>query len=237
MRRLDLRQTRHELRQAVFDAEILAVRRGVLADQIDLANALREQARRFHDHRLEAPAAELAAILRDHAERAGMVAALGDLDVGVMARGGQNARRQVVIEIRLERVRRPASRPRTARRSFPARWCRAPRPLPECPCGCRRDSAPPGIRRRSAAARGPDFLYSAISRIVSTDSCLAGSMKLQVFTTRTSASLRIVRESHGRVPTSWPIMTSVSTRFFGQPRLTKPIFKVVDPRRSAETPG
>jgi len=27
-------------------------------------------------------------------------------------------------------------------------------------------------------------------------------------------------------------MTSVSTRFFGQPRLTKPIFKVVDPEEN-----
>src|SRR5437899_9733583 len=74
----------------------------------------------------------------------------------------------------------------------------------------------------------PDFLYSAISRIVSTDSCLAGSMKLQVLTTRTSASLGCWVSSWPRA-TSWPIITSVSTRFLGQPRLTKPTFKVVDP--------
>jgi hypothetical protein len=34
----------------------------------------------------------------------------------------------------------------------------------------------------------PYTLYSAISRIVSTDSCCAGAMKLHVFTTSTSAS-------------------------------------------------
>ena len=55
-------------------------------------------------------------------------------------------------------------------------------------------------------------------------SCLAGSMNEQVLTTMTSAS-------PGREVNSWPraancpIMTSVSTRFFGQPRLTKPTFK------------
>ncbi len=38
-----------------------------------------------------------------------------------------------------------------------------------------------------SAAR-PVFLYSAISRMVSTDSCFAGSMKLHVLTTMTSAS-------------------------------------------------
>ena len=37
---------------------------------------------RFGDHRLEAARAELAAQLRDDAEGAGMIAALGDLDVG-----------------------------------------------------------------------------------------------------------------------------------------------------------
>src|SRR5580700_8032348 len=69
----------------------------------------------------------------------------------------------------------------------------------------------------------PVFLYSAISRIVSTDSCLAGSMKLHVFTTITSASDGC-GVSSWPAEVSWPIITSVSTRFFGHPRLTKPIF-------------
>ena len=67
-----------------MQTQVFAVAGGVLADQVDLAHALLEQARGFGNHRFEAPAAELAAILRDHAEGAGMVAALGDLDVGEM---------------------------------------------------------------------------------------------------------------------------------------------------------
>src|SRR5579863_6040201 len=70
----------------------------------------------------------------------------------------------------------------------------------------------------------PVFLYSAISRMVSTDSCLAGSIKLHVLTTMTSASEGCGVSSWPELA-SWPIMTSVSTRFFGHPRLTNPIFK------------
>src|SRR5690242_20509097 len=60
--------------------------------------------------------------------------------------------------------------------------------------------------------------------MVSTDSCLAGSMKLQVLTTSTSAwsGCEVSSCPHAA---SWPIITSLSTRFLGQPRLTKPIFK------------
>src|SRR5580704_7941042 len=70
----------------------------------------------------------------------------------------------------------------------------------------------------------PVFLYSAISRIVSTDSCFAGSIKLHVLTTITSASEGCGVSSCPEA-VSWPIITSVSTRFFGHPRLTNPIFK------------
>src|SRR5271168_4513298 len=69
----------------------------------------------------------------------------------------------------------------------------------------------------------PNFLYSAISRIDCTDSCCAGAMKLQVFTTRTSASAaRGVSSYPARA--RMPIITSLSTRFFGHPRLTNPTF-------------
>src|ERR1022692_1004524 len=61
--------------------------------------------------------------------------------------------------------------------------------------------------------------------MVSTDSCLAGSMKLQGFTTNTSAWSGCGVNSCPR-DTSWPIITSLSTRFLGQPKLTNPIFKV-----------
>ena len=87
--------------------------------------------------------------------------------------------------------------------------------------GSRRDSAPPGIRRRSASSPAPSVLWRAISRIVSTDSCLAVSIKLQVFTTRISASSgRAVSRAPAR--SSRPIITSESTRFLGQPNEIKP---------------
>src|SRR5205085_4354306 len=66
-----------------------------------------------------------------------------------------------------------------------------------------------------------ETLCCAICRMVSTDSCLAVSMNEQVFTTITSAS-----SARGVIcapaEASMPIMTSLSTRFLGQPRLTKP---------------
>ena len=67
----------------------------------------------------------------------------------------------------------------------------------------------------------PSVLWRTISRIVSTDSCLAVSIKLQVFTTSTSASSgRPVSRAPAR--SSSPIITSESTRFFGQPNEIKP---------------
>ena len=67
----------------------------------------------------------------------------------------------------------------------------------------------------------PEVLKRAISRIVSTDSCLAVSMKEQVLTTRMSASSGwAVRRAPAR--SSRPIITSESTRFLGQPNEIKP---------------
>ena len=45
--RLDLRQAGEQQRETVLHPEILAVAGGVLADQVDLAHALRKQARGF----------------------------------------------------------------------------------------------------------------------------------------------------------------------------------------------
>src|SRR5271166_5885072 len=57
----------------------------------------------------------------------------------------------------------------------------------------------------------------------STDSCWALSINEQVLTTMMSASS--AREVISAPPcASKPIMTSLSTRFLGQPRLTKPTF-------------
>src|ERR1035441_35193 len=58
--------------------------------------------------------------------------------------------------------------------------------------------------------------------MVFTDSCFAESIKLHVLTTRISASsARAVSSPPAR--SSSPIITSESTRFFGQPSDTKPI--------------
>src|SRR3954470_2530164 len=57
--------------------------------------------------------------------------------------------------------------------------------------------------------------------MVFTDSCLALSMNEQVFTTITSASAADVVSSAPELA-RMPIITSLSTRFLGQPKLTKP---------------
>src|SRR3954464_7613047 len=76
----------------------------------------------------------------------------------------------------------------------------------------------PATTRRCAR---PLVLWRDISRIAFTDSCLAVSMNEQVFTTMTSAS-----SARGVISAppwaSRPIMTSLSTRFFGQPKDTNP---------------
>src|ERR1700739_2278498 len=59
--------------------------------------------------------------------------------------------------------------------------------------------------------------------MVLTDSCWALSINEQVLTTMMSAS-SARRVSSAPARASRPIMTSLSTRFLGQPRLTKPTF-------------
>ncbi len=80
-------------------AEVFAVTGGVLADEGDLPDAAGDEGFGFGDDGLEAAGAELAAELGDDAEAAGMVAALGDLDVGRGARRGQDARCGVRVEV------------------------------------------------------------------------------------------------------------------------------------------
>src|SRR5208282_2449279 len=67
----------------------------------------------------------------------------------------------------------------------------------------------------------PPVLWRAISRMVSMDSCCALPINEQVFTTMTSASSAL-GVSSAPAWASMPIITSLSTRFLGQPRLTKP---------------
>src|ERR1051326_7349209 len=79
-----------EQRETVFEAEIFAVARGVLADEGDFLHALARETLGFGDHRLEAARAKLAAKLRDDAEGARMIASFGNLDVGHVTRSEEH---------------------------------------------------------------------------------------------------------------------------------------------------
>src|SRR5687767_836185 len=72
----------------------------------------------------------------------------------------------------------------------------------------------------TSARRRPDSRSSATSRIAFTDSSRALSMNAHVFTTATSASSSFSASAKPE-PASVPSITSVSRRFFGQPRLWK----------------
>ena len=91
---LDARQRVEQRRQTVLDAQVFAVAGRVLADQRDLLHAAGDQLLALRRPRLEAPRAELAAQVRNHAETARVVAALGNLDV--CRRAGVESNRGVV---------------------------------------------------------------------------------------------------------------------------------------------
>ena len=115
------RQPFEQLRQAVAQAQIFAIGSRVLADQRHFAHACSGQIFRFAHDGFKSAAAEFSAQLRNDAERAGMIAALGDLDVRGVPRRGENARRQVVIEVRRQGwppLRRTRNSPSTAARIF-----------------------------------------------------------------------------------------------------------------------
>src|SRR6202167_6209430 len=95
-----LRETFEKRCEAVAQAQVFAVESGVLPNQRNFAHSCGSEIFRFAYDGLKTPAAEFSAKLRDHAESAGMVAALVNFDVRSMARRSQNARRQVVIKIR-----------------------------------------------------------------------------------------------------------------------------------------
>ncbi len=88
-----------ELGEAVFEVEIFAVTGGVLANEGDFADALLDELMGLGDDGLETAGAELAAKIGDDTETAGMVAALGDLDVGGGSGGGAEAGGVFVVEI------------------------------------------------------------------------------------------------------------------------------------------
>ena len=97
LRRFDGGETGEQNREPVFYAQVFAEAGGVLADEVDFADALREQPRGLCDHGFKAPAAECSAVLRNDTKRAGMVAALGNLEVREVVGRRQDARREVVI--------------------------------------------------------------------------------------------------------------------------------------------
>ena len=92
-------------RQTVPDAQILAVGGSVLSYQGQFPDPLSEQPPSLADDRLEMTAPEAAAQLRNDAERARMVAAFVDLDVGEVPGRGASPRRQVVIQVIVPRSR------------------------------------------------------------------------------------------------------------------------------------
>jgi hypothetical protein len=91
VRGFDFGEAGEEGGEAVFEAEVFAIAGDVLADEVDFADAIVEQAAGFEDDAFKAAAAELAAELGDDAEGAGVIAALGDFDVGVVFGGGADA--------------------------------------------------------------------------------------------------------------------------------------------------
>ena len=103
-------------------AAIDAVEGRVLRDQQQFLHAARRQRARFADDRLGRPAAIVAAQRRDDAEGALVVAAFGDLHVGVVPRRRQQPRRIGVVDVcgKGSGVRGPGSEVDSVRRSSAA---------------------------------------------------------------------------------------------------------------------
>jgi hypothetical protein len=85
--------------ETVAEAEVFAVAGGVLADESDFADAAGNELLGFGNDGFEAAGTEFAAQVGDDAEGTGMVAALGDFDVGGGAGRGEEARSGFVVEI------------------------------------------------------------------------------------------------------------------------------------------
>src|SRR5208282_4732899 len=95
----DRGQAFQQNRQAILQAEVFAIPRGVLTDQVDFLHALVEHGARFRHHRLKSATAEMPSNLWDNAKTARMIATLGDLDIGTVARRCENPWGHLVIEI------------------------------------------------------------------------------------------------------------------------------------------
>ncbi len=96
-------QSLEQLREAAAaDAAIAAPHRGVLRDQDELFGAAGDERARFGADRFGAAAAELPAQRRDDAERARVIAAFGDLEIGGGARRRDQARQEIVLGLGFE---------------------------------------------------------------------------------------------------------------------------------------
>ncbi len=209
---VDRIQVAQQARQRTAFLPIDAIERRILRDQQQLLDAPSCERTGFADDRIARTAPILAAQRRDDAEGTFVVAAYRDFHVGVKARRGKQAWRLCVVNVGRQRqpMRRAgigrrvcgpaqgrpravegeaASRPRQSRRRSP----HLPGPEHRVDFRDLRPStrfaiaARPCSRSRSCW-QAPSFLCWAISRMASTDSCLAESMKAQVLTMRTSAS-------------------------------------------------
>ena len=85
--------------------EIFAVAGCVLTDERDLLHAASNELPGFGDNGFKTARTEFAAQVGDDAERARMVAALGNFDVSRGARRGQEPRGVFVVEIRGQKMR------------------------------------------------------------------------------------------------------------------------------------
>ncbi len=96
---VDLVELAQQSRERAALVAIDAVERRVLRDQQQFLHAAGRQRARFADDRVCRPAAILAAQRRDDAERALVVAAFGDLHVGVVTRRRQQSWRLGVVDV------------------------------------------------------------------------------------------------------------------------------------------
>ena len=132
LRCLDRRQPRQKVRQPVLYPQIFAVDSRVLADQVDLTNPLREQPAGFRPPPIRTGGCGyLPRYCGITQKEQGWSQPSDDLDIRVVSRGGENARRQVVVEIRLGNAGDRAIL-RRSRRCSPFRLSRSRRRLPAC---------------------------------------------------------------------------------------------------------
>src|SRR6476661_5974581 len=85
--------------QAIFETEILSIASGVLANEGDFTHARAGETFRLGDYGFKSARAKFATQLWNNAKRAGMIASLRNLDIGSVARRGQNSGCRVIVQI------------------------------------------------------------------------------------------------------------------------------------------